>query len=397
MIGYGCSGQTPLVTVLREALARDDYQKGRRLGRTVTLNETRRSVRTRIQHINDFLKEYLDKTGSPHEHAIVFDEAQRAWDEEQGKKKFDRRASEPVLLLELMARHADWSACVCLVGGGQEINSGEDGVAGWGEALRVLSPETLHKWTVCAPPEVLDPKGGPSTGGLSIGELPTGVRQRAEPTLQLLVPLRSFRSPALADWVRHVLDGDAAQALAVSSDLGSYPLVLTRSLQQARDWLLLNTRGERRCGLLASSGARRLRADGLGVTLHANDGPEIANWYLNPPGDIRSSFALEVPANQYTCQGLELDFSALCWGGDLVRKSSQWIYQKLGGTRWKQVRSLTRRRFIQNSYRVLMTRAREGMIMWVPEGDERDATRDRAPLDATAEFLVSCGAKVLTE
>jgi hypothetical protein len=389
------SGNTPLVTVLREALARDDYQKAKQFGRTLTLKTARRSVRTRIQHINDFLKEYLGKSGPPHEHAIVFDEAQRAWDQEQGKKKFDRRASEPTLLLELMSRHPDWSACVCLVGGGQEINSGEKGVVGWGEALRLLRPEALHKWTICAPREVLDSRGGPSTGGLSIGELPTGVRLREEPTLQLLVPLRSFRSPALADWVRHVLNGDAVQAHAVSQDLGSYPLFLTRSLQHARKWLLLNTRGERRSGLLASSGARRLRADGLGVTLHANDGPEIANWYLNPPGDIRSSFALEVPANQYTCQGLELDFSALCWGGDLVRKSEQWIYQALGGTTWTQVRNRTRRQFIENSYRVLMTRAREGMIIWVPVGDERDSTRDSSLLDATADFLNSCGAKIV--
>ena len=154
------------------------------------------------------------------------------------------------------------------------------------------------------------------------------------------------------------------------------------------------SRGHRRYGLLASSGARRLRAEGLGVLLSAADGSAIAHWYLNPVGDIRSSFALEVPANEYTSQGLEIDFATVCWGGDMLYDSTvdRWRYGRLGGTRWKEVNREERQRFIKNSYRVLLTRAREGMVLWVSQGSAEDATRSPEALDATAAFLQECGA-----
>jgi DUF2075 family protein len=145
---------------------------------------------------------------------------------------------------------------------------------------------------------------------------------------------------------------------------------------------------------VTSSGARRLRAEGLGVTLHASAGDEIAQWYLNPRGDIRSSYALEVPANEYTCQGLELDFACVCWGGDLLWSDSSriWTFSRLSGTSWQRVRDKVAQRFMENSYRVLLTRAREGAVLWIPPGDESDSTRSSGPLDATAAFLIRCGA-----
>ena len=178
------------------------------------------------------------------------------------------------------------------------------------------------------------------------------------------------------------------------SRLGDYPIALTRSLSDAKVWLKESGKGERRYGLLASSGARRLRADGLGATLHASAGDEIAQWYLNPPRDIRSSYALEVPANEYTCQGFELDFSCLCWGGDLTwsSDSESWVFAKLSGNQWQRARVESARRFLLNSYRVLFTRAREGFILWVPLGDAADHTRLPGPLDETALFLEKCGA-----
>lgn len=153
----------------------------------------------------------------------------------------------------------------------------------------------------------------------------------------------------------------------------------------------------RRYGLLASSGARRLRADGIGTLLHATAGAEIAHWYLNEPGDIRSSFALEVPANEYTCQGLELDFTCLCWGGDLLWDESQmaWQHSRLSGNRWQKQRTSVAQQFSENSYRVLLTRGREGMVLWIPNGDATDHTRAPGPLDATAHFLLQCGASIL--
>jgi len=153
------SGNTPLVVVLREALARDEYMRCNRAGeQRMALGVIRREVRARIQHINDFLQDGFrgSPEAPPHEHVIVFDEAQRAWDEKQGIKEFKRTASEPALVLELMSRHPDWCACVCLVGGGQEINSGEDGVFGWGEALRKMDQIEQAKWTVFAPPDVFE-------------------------------------------------------------------------------------------------------------------------------------------------------------------------------------------------------------------------------------------------
>jgi hypothetical protein len=388
------SGNTPLVVVLREALARDEDSRRRRTGAGRRLGDIRREVRARIQHINDFLQESFrgSPEDPPHEHVIVFDEAQRAWDEKHGLEKFERTASEPALLLQLMSRHPDWCCCVCLIGGGQEINSGEEGVFGWGEALRSMHPDDRRQWSVFAPPDVLD--GGPSAGAFTLGELPPDLKLGVEANLQLRVPQRSYRSPSLSRWVDLVLAGDAVAARTLVQDLQEYPIAITRSLALAKSWLSERGRGERRYGLVASSGARRLRADGLGITLNATSGSEIAHWYLNQPGDIRSSYALEVPANEYTCQGLELDFVCVCWGGDLLWSDAphHWILSRLSGTAWQRIQEPGAKRFLINSYRVLLTRAREGLCLWIPQGNESDATRSPGPFRATADFLERCGA-----
>ncbi|HLY19412.1 MAG TPA: DNA/RNA helicase domain-containing protein [Bryobacteraceae bacterium] len=388
------SGNTPLVVVLREALARDEHLRSRRVGGRRPLGVIRREVRARIQHINDFLQESLrgSPDAPPHEHVIIFDEAQRAWDEKQGIKEFNRTASEPALILELMSRHSDWCACVCLVGGGQEINSGEEGIFGWGEALRKMDPVKQAKWAVFAPPGVLE--GGPSAGSLTLGDLPRNLAIHVEPELQLNVPRRSYRSPGVSRWVDCVLAGDETGARATVDELHEYPVSITRSFAKAKSWLEERGRGERRYGLVASSGARRLRADGLGVSLNASAGAEIAQWYLNPRGDIRSSYALEVAANEYTCQGLELDFACVCWGGDLLwnEVANSWTHSRLLGTSWQRVRNRSAQRFLANSYRVLLTRAREGLILWIPSGDESDPTRCPGLFDATAAILTRCGA-----
>jgi DUF2075 family protein len=388
------SGNTPLVVVIREALARDEHRRGILKRPRRSLDDIRRDVRVRVQHINDFLQQCLIGAPEepPEEHVIVFDEAQRAWDAKQGQEKFNRTASEPLLLLELMSRHRDWCACVCLIGSGQEINSGEEGVRGWGDALRNLDPRLRREWTMFAAPDVFS--DAPSTRSIVLSELPAEIATRVEPDLQLRVPQRSYRSPKVSKWVDQVLAGDEAAAASTALDLGEYPIVFTRSLAKAKAWLQKNSRGKRRFGLVASSGARRMRADGLGMSLHASAGTEIAHWYLNPRADIRSSFALEVPANEYTCQGLELDLVCLCWGGELLWDKARcaWSYFRLSGTAWQTVRELSARQFVENSYRVLLTRAREGLILWVPEGDDADPTRAPSPLNETADFLESCGA-----
>lgn len=381
------SGNTSLVVVLREALAQDEKRRSNQ-----NLKDIRRDIRARIQHINDFLKEYvLGDDSPPYEHAIVFDEAQRAWDTSQGERKFGREDSEPAILLDLMARHEDWCALIGLVGGGQEINSGENGVAGWGQALRGL-PESGRGWQVYGPSAVFE--GGESTGRLELGDIPSGIEKHVDNRLRLRVPMRSYRSPRLAEWVDLVLRGSAQGAADLASELGAYPIVLTRSLQALKTWLRHRTRGHRRCGLVATSGARRLRAYGLGQRLTATDSRKIAYWYLKGRQDVRSSYALEVPANEYTCQGLELDFVGLCWGGDLKwdRYQDQWAFEQFRGNQWQAVRGEGRRRYIMNKYRVLMTRGREGLAIWVPAGSQKDHTRNPARYDGTAHYLVSCGA-----
>jgi hypothetical protein len=388
------SGNTPLVTVLREALALDEEARQRAASKLPRRERIRREVRTRIQHINEFLKSQLHSSGamSPHEHVIVFDEAQRAWDAGQGEKKFGRKKSEPELILEIMGSHQDWCVCVCLIGSGQEINDGELGIQGWYNALAASNSDGLNKWAVYAPTDLFEGSRSPYHGLFDTTSASVAVN--IEPDLALRVPMRMFRAPEVSNWVGLVLSGDIEGAEAAAERLGDYKILITRSLQTARLWLRSAARGDRRYGLVASSGARRLRADGLGQILSATDGDSIAHWYLKPPGDIRSSYALEVPANEYTCQGLELDFVAVCWGGDLIwqPRSRSWAIRRFMGDRWNRVSNDQRRRFIQNKYRVLLTRAREGIVIWVPMGDEQDSTRDPNELQSTFDALTAAGA-----
>lgn len=381
------SGNTPLVVVLREALARDQYARTRSAGHSLNLKDARSSTRVTIQHINDFLKEYVHGSSHPPSgHVIVFDEAQRAWDAKQGKEKFGRDASEPLLVLETMRRHIDWSVTVCLIGLGQEINDGEEGISGWADAIESVSKNFNSSFKVFCPEQIT--VGPRST--LSLGSIQGETEIVKDESLHLDVPMRSYRSPELGHWIHEVLVGNSDRAFEISTSM-SFKVHLTRDLADAKKWLRDQTRGERRMGLLASSGARRLRADGLGEMLSATDGSSIAHWYLNPPGDIRSSFALEVPANEYTSQGLEVDFACLCWGGDLIRKKDLWIARSMAGNKWNESKDLKRVRFVLNSYRVLMSRAREGMIIWVPTGDAEDKTRDPQELDRLAAFLTKSG------
>jgi hypothetical protein len=218
-----------------------------------------------------------------------------------------------------MSRHADWSVCVCLVGVGQEINSGEEGIAGWGDALRNMTPAQRREWTIFAPEPVLT--AGRSNS--SLGILPEDLDCKTDRDLELRVSQRTYRSPSVSEWVDRVLAGDSNEAHDYAQTMGQYPVVLTRSLLTVKKWLRENGRGERRYGLVASSGARRLRAEGLGVSLHATSGDEIAHWYLNPPSDIRSSYALEVTANEYTVRGWNWITSAFAGMGRSSGTSKQ--------------------------------------------------------------------------
>ncbi|MEJ5239319.1 MAG: DUF2075 domain-containing protein [Limisphaera sp.] len=394
-VGAFLSGNGPLVKVLIEALAQDHHRRTRE-----TLAESRRRARTFIQSVHGFLKAYRAPGRPPPERVVVFDEAQRAWDAEKVRKELLRRAtseernhlgpalSEPALMLSIMDRWPDWAVIIALVGGGQEIHDGEAGLAEWGRALR----ERFPHWEVVASPEALE--GGPSVAGSRL--FPDGeagsLSVRQERYLHLPVAVRSFRAQAVAEWVNAVVNGHTEQAAQIAAQVSSFPIKLTRSLDEARRWLKQKTRGYRRCGLLASSGALRLRAHGLEVSSGFRSSFPFQEWFLAEPDDVRSSNWLEVALTEFECQGLELDWVGVCWGGDFTWGGNTWEFRQFRGSTWQSVQKPTTREYIRNKYRVLLTRAREGLVIWVPEGSVEDETRPPEWFDSTAEFLRQCGA-----
>lgn len=379
--GAFLTGNLPLVHVIRRALVRDAVQQeqGRRMAE--------QKVEAAIQPLMGFLRDNLDRTEPPHEHVIVFDEAKRAWDAAYGKRKFDRNDSEAALFLDIMRRHADWAVIVALVGSGQEINTGEAGLMSWGQAL-----SQRPYWHIHAPSGVLaahDPRHR-----LFESAPP---QFHADDALHLSVPVRSIRTDAAAPWVDAVLASDPARARRIVDQAGGVPFYLTRSLADMRGELRSRARGERRAGLVCSAKAKRLRADGVWPEFPHLEADTVANWFLMRWPDIRASDALEVPATQFACQGLELDFVGLCWGNDLIRAGDEWVARTLSGSRWQVLRTEAKRAYQVNTYRVLMTRARYDTVIWVPPGDRADGTRDPESFDAIADYLQECGATLLED
>jgi hypothetical protein len=288
-------------------------------------------------------------------------------------------------MLDIMARPPGWAVIVALVGHGQEINTGEAGLAEWGRVIEASG----GRWQALAAPRVV---GAADPAGRLADRAPPWLA--TDPALDLAVPIRSVRDSAGAAWVQAVLDDQPAEAarIAAGADLS---FMVTRDLAALRRALRARARGLRRAGLVCSSGARRLRADGLG---HVLNGPEEAvRWFLDRWPDIRASDALEVCATEYACQGLELDLVGLAWGGDLMRGPAGWQPRAFAGSRWNAVKQPEERGFIRNTYRVLMTRARYETILWIPPGDPADATRSAAEFDAVAEYLLACGGRALQE
>ena len=375
-LGVFLSGNGPLVRVLTEALARDHRS---RTGASLTASKRR--VSTFVQNVHRFIAEYFEQPERiPVDHVAIFDEAQRAWNAEQSLRKFKRNFSEPEIMLDVMSRHSDWAVIVALVGVGQEINTGEAGLGEWGRALCAR----FRNWSVALSTELMTETA--NRQGL-FAAVPRDVKIQEISDLHLNVTLRSFKGHQLSEFVDAVLNRETGRARKVIGELEEFPIAMTRSLDTARGWLRAHQRGTRRTGLVASSGARRLLAHGLDVTADL----DVENWFLNPSDDVRSSFFLEVPATEFGIQGLELDWIGLCWGGDLVPTGTGWFYRKFRGTEWQQVRNSQTQQYIINKYRVLLTRAREGLIIWVPPGDEADCTRSPALYNAVTEYLKSCG------
>jgi hypothetical protein len=376
-LGVFLSGNGPLVRVLTEALARDNSRRT-----THKIGESRRQVTTFVQNVHRFVDQYFAHSEHvPVDHVVVFDEAQRAWDADQSRRKFNRDYSEPEMMLSIMDRHKDWAVIVALIGGGQEINQGEAGLPEWGRALN----SRFQHWNVFMSRDL---KSGVANFDQCLFSIvPENMTIEEDPALHLSVALRSYRAERLADFVDALLEQDVAQARALRAEIGGYPLALTRELKNVRNWLRQRQRGTRRIGLVASSGGRRLLAEGLDVRRDL----DVENWFLNAPEDVRSSFSLETPATEFGIQGLELDWTGLCWDSDLIPDEGKWLCRTFKGAQWQNVHDARRRRYVVNKYRVLMTRAREGMIVYVPRGDQMDPTRSPAHYQKIADFLHECG------
>lgn len=383
------SGNGPLVDILQAALAKD---RSNRTG--ITIAEAKKETKAFIQIIHRFRDEALTTNNPPAEKVAIFDEAQRAWNEEsltdfmKRKKGVDAfNQSEPEFLIRIMDRHQDWAVIVCLVGGGQEIYNGEAGIIDWFRALQ----NKFRNWHIYLSDKMTDSE---YVGNSSIEELLTGCSYSLRPALHLGVSLRSFRSEKLAEFVKLLLDNEPSAAAAVYSELSiHYPIILTRDLDKAKEWIRKKARGTERYGLLASSEGKRLRGIGIWV-------PSVINhvgWFLNEKDNVDSSYFLEVAASEFKVQGLEIDYSILAWDADLRRSGEGFDYFKFRGTRWNHVNNMQQQKYLKNAYRVLMTRARQGMIIFVPSGTdpEDDPTRDSAYYDDIYKYLRSCGIKEL--
>jgi hypothetical protein len=380
--GTFLTGNPSLVHVLREALARDAIAHGGHAGLA------RRRMAGVIQALPSFRNHYMEhKAECPAETVIVIDEAQRCWSRAHAIRKTRDKAvpltaSEPACLLDIAARHSGFAAILCLVGTGQEIHDGEGGLAEWGEALRAR-PD----WRVMAPPD--------GVGGMArrhcLGAL-DGLM--AAPLLHLDVPVRQVRGENAAAWVDAVLRNDAVLASRIAGCEDGVPFYLVRDLAALRAGLRVLARGGRRAGLLASAGAKRLRAEGLGAELPHMEPAAVAHWFLDRfPKDIRASDALEQVATEFSCQGLELDYAGLCWDADLVRSPDGWRARHFVGTSWQILRQEEAIANQVNTYRVLLTRARYDTLIFVPYGDAGDRTRDPALYEGIAAFLRQCGVR----
>lgn len=376
------SGNGPLVQVLQEALARNRAIKNK-IKKETALKETKAF----IQNIHHFRDEYLKNSQAPTEKVVVFDEAQRAWNQHQTRKfmsqkrgRPDFNQSEPEFLIEVMNRHQDWCVIVCLIGGGQEINTGEAGLIAWMQALQVSYPD----WQVHYSNLIVNQDNYLQDTAIKNWLSTTGVEQNH---LHLATSVRSFRSEKVSAWVHALLDMDE-QAKSLWKEIQSnYPIVLTRDLQKAKAWVKAQAKGSERYGLVASSGARRLKALGVHVKSEIN----VANWFLNPKYDVRSSYFLEDVATEFDVQGLELDWVCLAWGENFYYQDNQWQYQSFKGCKWQNINKEDDKQFTKNAYRVLLTRARQGMVIWIPEGSENDNTRQKEFYDGTYQYLKSIG------
>lgn len=382
------SGNGPLVDVLQEALARDDAKRNH-----ISRKEASRKVKEFYTIIHHFRDDAISVDTPPVEKVAIFDEAQRAWDEQNltdfmKKKKHieDFNMSEPEFLISILNRHNDWATIICLIGGGQEINKGESaGIYGWFDSLRNNYPN----WDIYVSDKITDDE---YSKGHNFAEMTKNMNVNIIEDLHLAVSLRSFRSENVSNFVKALLDVDIDTAKRLYEQFNNdYPVFVTRNLHKAKLWVRSQAKGSQRYGLTASSGAKRLRKYGIWV----QNKIEATNWFLNGKNDVRSSFHLEETATEFDIQGLELDWTIVCWDADLRFENGDFKHLKFVGTKWQNIKSADNILYLKNAYRVLLTRARQGFVIFVPTGDETDMTAKPEYYDGIYRYLKSVGIKEL--
>ena len=387
------SGNGPLVAILREALARDKVRHEKELGHKIRKNEAMSDVKMFIQNVHNFRDECLvDSQKPPIEHVALFDEAQRAWDLQQTANFMLRKKntphfklSEPEFLISCLDRHSDWAVVVCLVGGGQEINTGEAGISEWIEALNRSFPD----WHIYISPRLTDSEYG-------TGKILDEVKSRSnivyKDELHLAVSMRSFRAEHVSLLVKQLLDLKTSDARTTLVNVeGKYPIVITRDLFKAKQWLKQQARGSERYGIVVSSQAQRLKPYAIDV----KSPMDPIHWFLDGKEDVRSSYYLEDVATEFDIQGLELDWACITWDADFRYTTNGWEHWSFVGDHWNRIRKKERQIYLKNAYRVLLTRARQGMVIVVPPGSLEDLTRKSVFYDPTFEYLQAIGFKVI--
>ena len=386
------SGNAPLVAILQEALTRDKVARELSEGRRITKREAKQAVKSFIQIIHHYRDAYLVDPRAPSDHVAIFDEAQRAWNKEQTVKFMKQKKnqdnfdfSEPEFLISCLNRHEDWAVIVCLVGGGQEINTGEAGISEW---LDAISGRFNH-WEVYISPQLAESEYASIN---SIKQLESKSKIHFQKDLHLAVSMRSFRAETLSYFIQQVLEIEIEKAQqALAKITSKYPIVVTRDLTKAKKWLKEKARGSERFGIVVSSQAQRLKPHAIDVKSPLDP----VNWFLNGKDDVRSSFFLEDAATEFHIQGLELDWACLVWDGDLRFDDSGWKSYSFKGNKWQNIHNPIRKKYLINAYRVLLTRARQGMVIVVPEGNLEDHTRKAEYYDPTFNYLKSLGIEVI--
>jgi len=383
------SGNGPLVAILREALARDKVQREKESGHKVKKGEVMSEVKMFIQNVHNFRDEGLiDLKKPPIEHVALFDEAQRAWDLQQTANFMQRKrghanfhVSESEFLISCLDRHPDWAVVVCLVGGGQEINTGEAGISEWIESL----DRSFPNWHVYISPCLTDSEYGTEK---VLDKIKKHKNVTYKEELHLSVSMRSFRAEHVSLLVKQLLDLQPEEARKTLEKIeGKYPVVITRDLAKAKQWLKTQARGSERYGIVVSSQAERLKPHAIDVKSPVDP----IHWFLDGKDDVRSSYYLEDVVTEFQVQGLELDWACVTWDADFRHTKNGWEHFSFVGYKWNRIRKAERQNYLKNAYRVLLTRARQGMVIVVPLGDEEDHTRNKDFYDPIFEYLQEIG------